>query len=43
MIFSSQDRQSLKIYTKLTNHRNYFAHLNEKKKDFMEIAICICY
>ncbi len=32
MIFSSQDRQSLKIYTKLTNHRNYFAHLNEKKK-----------
>lgn len=34
MIFSSQDRQSLKIYTKLTNHRNYFAHLNEKKKRF---------
>lgn len=34
LIFSSKDRQTLKIYTKLTNHRNYFAHLNEKKKRF---------
>ena len=34
IIFSSIDRQSLKIYTKLTNHRNYFAHLDKKKKRF---------
>ncbi len=34
IIFSSKDRQSLKIYTKLTNHRNYFAHLDKKKKRF---------
>ena len=34
IIFSSKDRQVLKIYTKLTNHRNYFAHLDKKKKRF---------
>lgn len=34
IIFSSKDRQALKIYTKLTNHRNYFAHLDKKKKRF---------
>lgn len=34
IIFTSKDRQALKIYTKLTNHRNYFAHLDKKKKRF---------
>ena len=34
IIFSSKDRQALKIYTKLTNHRNYFAHLDKKRKRF---------
>lgn len=34
IIFSSKDRKSMKIYIKLTNHRNYFAHLNEKKNRF---------
>lgn len=34
IIFSSKERQVLKIYTKLTNHRNYFAHLDKKKKRF---------
>ncbi len=34
IIFTSKDRQGLKIYTKLTNHRNYFAHLDKKKKRF---------
>ena len=26
--------ETLKIYTKLTNHRNYFAHLDKKRKRF---------
>lgn len=34
LIFSSKDRQTLKIYTKLTNHRNYFAHLDKERKRF---------
>ena len=34
LIFSGKDRQTLKIYTKLTNHRNYFAHLDKKRKRF---------
>lgn len=34
LIFSSKDRQTLKIYNKLTNHRNYFAHLDKERKRF---------
>lgn len=34
IIFKSKDRQKLKIYTKLTNHRNYFAHLDKERKRF---------
>lgn len=34
LIFSSKDRQRTKIYTTLTNHRNYFAHLDKKRKRF---------
>lgn len=34
LIFSSKDRQILKIYNKLTNHRNYFAHLDKERKRF---------
>lgn len=34
IIFSGKDRQALKIYNKLTNHRNYFAHLDKKRKRF---------
>ncbi|MCI8411272.1 MAG: hypothetical protein HFJ40_02265 [Clostridia bacterium] len=34
IIFTSKDRQTLKIYTKLTNHRNYFAHLDKERKRF---------
>ena len=34
IIFSNMDRQRLKLYTRLRNHRNYFAHLDKKKKRF---------
>lgn len=34
LIFSNKDRQKTKIYTTLTNHRNYFAHLDKKRRRF---------
>lgn len=33
-IFSGNDRKKLKIYKKLTNHRNFFAHLDKNKNRF---------
>lgn len=34
IIISSTDRKRLKIYKKLTNHRNFFAHLDKRKNRF---------
>ena len=34
IIFPGEDRKVLKIYTKLTNHRNYFAHLDKTRRRF---------
>lgn len=34
MIFSDQERKDFDIDNRLTNHRNYFAHLNEPKERF---------
>ena len=33
-IFSGNDRKKLKIYRKLTNHRNFFAHLDKSRNRF---------